>query len=460
MRRWGRVGLLLIVLGWPLPVHGASFETYHAGVLVGEVAAPLTLVVRLGGVIEVQPQELVSIVGDRFAFTDGTVLQGRMAAENLAVRTSAGQVVQLPVAQLKTMHRGKDAVVASTTHGDTFALHSGEVLVGKLRRPLTVQLSFGGTVEVPAKEIVAFDDRRFTLRDGSLLVGQLTQETLLLTTRFGVFQVPSGALKAIRSARAAPPSSGSGEAVAAPGTSAVGPPAGSTALGDPTFVNSLGMVFVRIPAGEFMMGSQDGDYDEKPAHLVRISQPFYLGKYEVTQGQWYAVMGSNPGHFTGQPNLPVEQVSWEDVQAFVRRLNAQEGVTAYRLPTEAEWEYAARAGSTTAYGFGNKASKLGEYAWYGDNAGGRTHTVGQHKPNAWGLYDMHGNVWEWVQDWYGPYDTDTVTDPPGAAANTYRVYRGGGWGTFASNCRSSDRNFDTPGTRLAGLGFRLLRTAR
>ena len=171
-------------------------------------------------------------------------------------------------------------------------------------------------------------------------------------------------------------------------------------------------------------------------------------------------MGNNPSHFTGDPNLPVEQVSWQEVQTFVRTLHTREGVTAYRLPTEAEWEYAARAGSTTAYSFGNKASKLGDYAWYGDNAGGRTHPVGQRKPNAWGLYDVHGNVWEWVQDWYGPYDVDAVTDPQGASADSYRVYRGGGWGTFAGNCRSADRNFDTPDMRLAGLGFRVLRAAQ
>ena len=207
------------------------------------------------------------------------------------------------------------------------------------------------------------------------------------------------------------------------------------------------------------MGSHDGDYDERPVHQVRLSQSFYLGKYEVTQGQWQAVMGRNPSHFTGDPNLPVEQVSWEEVQTFVRTLNVKEGVTVYRLPTEAEWEYAARAGSTTTYSFGNKASKLGDYAWYGDNAEGRTHPVGQRKPNAWGLYDMHGNVWEWVQDWYGPYDVDEVTDPPGPSEDSYRIYRGGGWGTFAGNCRSSERNFDTPDTRLAGLGFRLLRAA-
>src|SRR5262249_24141391 len=178
------------------------------------------------------------------------------------------------------------------------------------------------------------------------------------------------------------------------------PPAGTV---EPHMGKRLDMPFFRTPGGEFLMGSADGYGDERPVHTVRISQPFYLGQYAVTQGQWQAVMGSNPSQFTGDPNRPVETVSWEDVQEFIRRLHAREGGATYRLPTEAEWEYAARAGSTTAYGFGDDPRQLSEYAWYSENAGRQTHPVGQLKPNAWGLYDMHGNVWEWVQDWYGPY---------------------------------------------------------
>jgi len=165
------------------------------------------------------------------------------------------------------------------------------------------------------------------------------------------------------------------------------------------------MEFVLIPAGTFTMGSPDSDsnaYDhEKPAHQVTISEPFYMGKYEVTQAQWKAVMGENPSRFKGDDH-PVENVSWEDVQQFIQKLNAKEGKEACRLPTEAEWEYAARAGTTTIYSFGNNASQLGNYAWYDENSGNTTHPVGDKPPNPWGLYDMHGNVWEWVQDWYGP----------------------------------------------------------
>jgi formylglycine-generating enzyme required for sulfatase activity len=220
------------------------------------------------------------------------------------------------------------------------------------------------------------------------------------------------------------------------------------------------MEFVLIPAGEFQMGSNnDGGHDEWPVHRVHISKAFYLGKYEVTQGQWQAVMGNNPSQFKGDLNLPVERVSWDDVQEFIHRLNAKEGSTKYRLPTEAEWEYAARAGSTTVYSFGNNPSQLGEYAWYNDNAGDRTHPVGQKKPNARGLYDMHGNVLEWVQDWFNYYHAGAVTDPQGTESGSGRVFRGGSWFSAAGYCRSAYRGFVLPDDRLSNLGVRLLRTA-
>jgi formylglycine-generating enzyme required for sulfatase activity len=226
-----------------------------------------------------------------------------------------------------------------------------------------------------------------------------------------------------------------------------------------TLTNSLGMKFVLIPAGELQMGSANGFEDEKPVHTVRISQAFYLGKHEVTQAQWQAVMGSNPSQFAGDPQRPVERVSWDDVQAFVQKLNAREGGAQYRLPTEAEWEYAARAGSQTAYSFGDDAAQLGQYAWYDKNAGGTTHPVGQLQPNAWGLYDMHGNVWEWVQDWYGAYPAAAAVDPAGPAAGSYRVIRGGSWFYDAGGCRSAFRHRVDPGCRDDFLGLRLLRTA-
>jgi formylglycine-generating enzyme required for sulfatase activity len=237
---------------------------------------------------------------------------------------------------------------------------------------------------------------------------------------------------------------------------------GSLCLGaELTRTNSIGMEFVLISPGTFTMGSGDGDKrasrNEKPAHQVRISKPFYLGKYEVSQAQWEAVMGNNPSNFKGRSN-PVEMVSWDNVQEFINRLNKQEGHNSYRLPTEAEWEYAARAGTTGVYSFGDDAGSLGQYAWWYGNSGDKTHPVGQKQPNAWGLYDMHGNVWEWVQDWYGEnyYSSSPSTDPKGPPSGSHRVLRGAGWSDYyAEYCRSAIRRSTTPVSRFSNNGFRV-----
>jgi formylglycine-generating enzyme required for sulfatase activity len=221
-----------------------------------------------------------------------------------------------------------------------------------------------------------------------------------------------------------------------------------------------------IPAGEFLMGSPDSDNEardnEKPRHRVRIAKPFYLGKYLVTQEQWEAVMGNNPSNFKG-PKNPVEQVSWDDCRPFFDKLNAKSGPGGgkFSLPTEAQWEYACRAGSTTRYCFGDGESGLGEYAWYGANSGSRTHPVGEKKPNAWGLYDMHGNVWQWCADWYnaGYYKESPTDDPTGPATGSYRVFRGGSWAHPARRCRSAYRNDLPPGYRGLDLGLRVSRVA-
>jgi formylglycine-generating enzyme required for sulfatase activity len=252
-----------------------------------------------------------------------------------------------------------------------------------------------------------------------------------------------------------------------------------------TITNSISMEFVLIPAGEFEMGSpsdEEGRWDnEGPVHRVTIGKAFYMGRYEVTQEQWREVMGGDPPRFKGDDfflhflyflldfmegdlsrfkgdNLPVERVSWDDVQEFIRKLNEKEGTDKYRLPSEAEWEYACRAGTATRYSFGDSKSKLGDYAWYYDNSGDKTHPVGQKKPNPYGLYDMHGNVWELVQDeWHSDYDgmpTDGSAWESGGGAN--RVGRGGDWGISARFCRSACRNYGDPGIRDRSVGFRLL----
>lgn len=221
--------------------------------------------------------------------------------------------------------------------------------------------------------------------------------------------------------------------------------------------NSIGMEMVLIPSGTFQMGSNESD-DEKPIHSVTISQSFYMGKYEVTQKEWSAIMGTDPSFFKGD-NLPVEQVSWNDIQEFIKKLNQKEGGEKYRLPTEAEWEYAAKAGTNTKWHFGDNESQLGDYAWYSSNSNTKTHEVGQKKPNLFGLYDMHGNVWEWVQDWYGSnyYQSSPKTDPKGPSSGSRRVIRGGSWLYFAESARSASRNFGSPEYRYNNIGFRLLR---
>jgi formylglycine-generating enzyme required for sulfatase activity len=226
--------------------------------------------------------------------------------------------------------------------------------------------------------------------------------------------------------------------------------------------------FTLIPAGEFRMGSEEHDW-EKPVHKVKINKSFYLGTYPVTQREWKAVMGSNPSHFKGN-DLPVEQVSWNDVQEFIMKLNEKEGTNKYRLPSEAEWEYACRAGTTTRYSFGDYVGDdefgLGGYAWYSKNSGypSKTHPVGKKKLNPYGLYDMHGNVWEWVQDvWHNDYDGAPAdgsaweSDSAWESGDISRPCRGGSYSFGAECCRSADRNHQDTGDRFSVLGFRLIK---
>lgn len=229
-----------------------------------------------------------------------------------------------------------------------------------------------------------------------------------------------------------------------------------------TFTNSIGIDFILIQAGEFDMGSPLNEkYREPfegPVHHVTLRKVFYMGKYEVTQKQWRDVMGNNPSNFKGD-DLPVEMVSWNDIQGFIQKLNEKEGTDKYRLPSEAEWEYVARAGTTTIYSFGDNESELGEYAWYVKNSNYTTHPVGQKKPNPWGLYDMHGNVWEWVQDkWHVTYDGAPIDGSAWESGNgTLRTERGGNWKRPQDRSRSAVRVEDSPDGRFHALGFRLVR---
>ena len=227
----------------------------------------------------------------------------------------------------------------------------------------------------------------------------------------------------------------------------------------PESADSIGMEFKLIPAGTFTMG--EGDQADR-AHDVTLTKPFKMGVHEITQAQYEQVMGVKPSEFKGANN-PVENVSWDDAVEFCRRLSELPAEKAagnvYRLPTEAEWEYACRAGTTTKYSFGDDESDFGEYGWYRENSGRTTHPVGSKLPNAWGLYDMHGNVYEWCRDWHGEYPSGSVTDPSGATSSSSRVVRGGSWYFTADYCRSAFRDWVLPSARGGNLGFRVVRSS-
>ena len=223
------------------------------------------------------------------------------------------------------------------------------------------------------------------------------------------------------------------------------------------FTNTLGMKFAWIPPGTFMMGSPKEEKErqgDETYHRVTLTKGYFLGVYTVTQEQWQEVMGNNPSQFKGEKNLPVEQVSWEDCQEFIKKLREKDKKP-YRLPTEAEFEYAARAGTTTAYYFGDDSRKLDQYAWSSENSDKKTHPVGQKKPNQWGLFDMSGNVSQWCENYHDDYPQKDVVDPQGPEKGRVRVLRGGSWYFIPRYCRSAYRFRNEPGRRFGNVGFRL-----
>jgi len=226
-------------------------------------------------------------------------------------------------------------------------------------------------------------------------------------------------------------------------------------LGENFTVPDLGLEMIWVKPGTFMMGHKEG-----VQHQVTLTKGFYLGKHEVTQAQWERVMGSNPSHFKGA-NRPVENVSWTEAVAFCKKLTEMEKKAgrvpegmAYQLPTEAQWEYACRAGTTTAYSWGDSISA--KNASYDRDLDDGTTPVGKYPANPWGFHDMHGNVFEWCADWYGTYPAGPVTDPPGAASGSTRVKRGFSWSYGGSYLRSAERGGHAPSYRYADLGFRVV----
>jgi formylglycine-generating enzyme required for sulfatase activity len=256
-------------------------------------------------------------------------------------------------------------------------------------------------------------------------------------------------------------------------------------------ISSIGLKLVRIEPGSFLMGTTKEQIDqllrlfpdskrewfdaEQPQHPVKITRPFFLGTHPVTQGQYKAIMGSTPSHFKGSDDLPVENVSWLDAVSFCNKMSEKDkrtpfyringtdvadvGGNGYRLPTEAEWEYACRAGMAGLFPWGDDIGKQGEHVWFSDNSDSKTHPVGQKRPNAWGLYDMLGNVWEWCADWYDEKyyasSPSVAVDPPGPPKASSRVRRGGSWDYFAGDCRPAYRYRDAPENRDYDLGFRV-----
>ena len=224
----------------------------------------------------------------------------------------------------------------------------------------------------------------------------------------------------------------------------------------PITVNGITFNMIKVDGGTFTMGAtpeQENPHQfEEPTHQVTLSS-YYIGETEVTQELWKAVMGNNPSNFKGD-NLPVENVSWEDSQTFIGKLNDLTGKR-FRLPTEAEWEYAARGGKRSNHTQYSGSSNIDDVAWYSGNSGSKTHPVKTKKPNELGLYDMSGNVNEWCQDWYGSYSSNAQTNPTGPGSGAYRVFRGGTWSIFGWFCRSSFRGNSSPGYRYDTIGFRL-----
>ena len=242
-------------------------------------------------------------------------------------------------------------------------------------------------------------------------------------------------------------------------------------------VGHHGITFIQLPAGRFTMGTSDEERDmldgqnnwsrfeesERPRRVVAISKPFLLGKFEVTQKQWRDVLGKNPSAFKGTNSLPVDSVSWEEAHEFIQKLN-EKNDGKFRLPTEAEWEYACRAGSTNFYGLGQQGAEvdltnLGDYAWLRKNSEGKPHPVGAKKPNAWGLCDMHGNVWEWCEDWFAAefYKMAPAKDPLNARPAIERVMRGGSWFLEAQIARAAYRSGGVPALKSQYVGLRLAR---
>ncbi len=355
---------------------------------------------------------------DLYVMSNGDLLTGQATSPSLKIQTDYGEI-PVGFAEIKTVEmQGGNNVTAiiKKSNGDTMR---GSLLTDEM----TLNLDVGSKAEAVYKDKFS----RIYVADGVRQVAEL----------FGSLAPMQG--------------ESDGAAFASP------------SLEGRSFVNSLGMKFQLIPAGAFAMGSEDGGSGEKPVHEVEISKPLYMGVYEVTQAEYEAVTGQNPGNFKGTNN-PVENVSWNEAVSFCAKLEEKEKAAGklpagheYRLPTEAEWEYACRAGGKGKWCFGDDESQLTKYAWFTVNSESKTHPVGLKRANAWGLHDMHGNVWEWCKDWFGDYSPGKAKDPCNNASGSIRVFRGGSWSNAAGDCQSADRGaYDGPSNQSDYRGFRVV----
>jgi formylglycine-generating enzyme required for sulfatase activity len=368
--------------------------------------------------------------GGRFAFTDGTVLRGQIKEGTLTIKTRFGEV-PVPVSQIKTMPMGKEKTTVTPTSGSIFEIQNGDVIVGELSEPLIIELAFGSTLAVPPTEQVSFTGERFSFPDGTIVKGKIAQETVAVTTRFGGLRIPGNVLKVIKFAQ---------EAVAGGAQASVQVP----------------VDMVLVPAREFRMGSNEGDADEKPVHQVYLDA-FYIDKYEVTNALYEKFMQATgrqaPVYWNDKdyntPNQPVVGVSWHDAEAYCQWAGK-------RLPTEAEWEKAARGTDGRIYPWGNqweerKANSSGTADGYQYTAPVGSFETGK---SPYGAYDMAGNVWEWVADWYAEkyYQGSPARNPTGPESGQSRVLRGGAWHYNQYYVRASSRNRIIPGHSSQCLG--------
>ncbi len=342
---------------------------------------------------------------------------------------------------------------------DLFVMVNGDLLTGRPEETAFLMTTEGNGLEVPFSEVRSLeipdeggDGARVFTKAGEVIRGVLETGAISLKLDIGaridpfyldqcstVFMDDGNRRAAERAAQVPDPEREEPEAREEDGNPGI-------------LTNSIGMKLKRIKPGAFVMGSGRGNMDEAPPHRVALTEPFYIGVLEVTQGQWEDVMGNNPSYFKG-PRHPVEKVSWNDARLFCRKLSQLENRT-YRLPTEAEWEYACRAGNSTEFPWGDEFRE--DSAWCSVNSGGATQEVGTRESNAWGLYDMIGNVWEWVEDTYGPYPGGEIPEPVPRNGKE-RVLRGGGWYNVPERCRAASKTFQNPGYGSSSTsGFRVV----